>query len=160
MQLHRLILSLAAFALAPLCVLAQTPDARIGSIHVIDPAAPATLPGQRSGAIYLSIENEGKAADRLLSLTSTAGSVAIHSMSMQGAIMKMHEMDNLPLPPAAKVVMKAHGNYHLMLTGLKKPLVAGDKIPLTMTFERAGKLEVQVQVGENAAGKSMGKIVH
>lgn len=160
MQLHRLILSLAALALAPICVLAQAHDARIGSIHVIDPAAPATLPGQRSGALYLSIENEGKTADRLLSLTSTAGNVAIHSMSMHGAIMKMREMDSLPMPATAKVVMQAHGGYHLMLTGLKQPLVAGDKIPLTMTFERAGKLEIQVHVGENAAGKRMGTMAH
>ncbi|MBC7513934.1 MAG: copper chaperone PCu(A)C [Herminiimonas sp.] len=160
MQLHRLIISLATLVLSHLSLPAQAHDARIGSIHVIHPAAPATLPGQRSGAIYLSIENEGKTADRLLSLRSPAGSVAIHKMTMDDNIMKMREVDSLPLPPAAKVVMKADGSHHLMLTGLKQPLAAGDEIPLTLTFERAGTIEVSVHVGQNAAQKNMEKMGH
>ncbi len=160
MQLHRLIISPTAFALALLCLTAQAHDARIGSIHVIHPAAPATLPGQRSGAVYLSIENEGAAADRLLSLSSPAGSVAIHSMAMDGTIMRMREVDSLALPPATKVVMQADGAYHLMLTGLKQPLAVGDKIPLKMTFERAGTVEVSVHVGPNAAQRNMEKMAH
>lgn len=160
MQLQRLIITLAALALTPLHLPAQAHDARIGSIHVIHPAAPATLPGQRSGAIYLSIENEGKTADRLLSLTSPAGSVAIHSMTMDGNIMKMRDIDSLSLPPGAKVVMKADGSHHLMLTGLKQPLAAGDEIPLKMTFERAGTVEVSVHVGPSAAQQKMEKMAH
>lgn len=160
MQLQRLVISLAALVLVHLSLPAQAHDARIGSIHVIHPAAPATLPGQRSGAIYLSIENEGTSADRLLSLTSPAGSVAIHSMTMDGTVMKMREVDNLLLPPAKQVDLKADGSYHLMLTGLKQPLAAGDKIPLKMTFERAGTIEVSVHVGQNAAQKNMEKMVH
>ena len=160
MQLHKLVTSLATIALAHLSLPAQAHDARIGSILIIQPAAPATLPGQRSGVIDLSIENEGTSADRLLSLTSPAGKVAIHSMTMDGTIMKMREVDSLPLPPAAKIVMKAGGSYHLMLTGLKKPLAAGVEIPLKLTFERAGTVAVSVHVGQNAAQKSMGKMAH
>ena len=79
---------------------------------------------------------------------------------MDGTIMKMREVDSLPLPPAAKIVMKAGGSYHLMLTGLKKPLAAGVEIPLKLTFERAGTVAVSVHVGQNAAQKSMGKMAH
>lgn len=161
MQRHRrLIISLAALLLTPACLPAHAHDARIGSIHVIHPFAPATLPGQGSGAVYLSIKNEGTAPDRLVSLTSPAGSLAIHSMAMDGAIMKMRELNSLPLPPTATVAMEANGSHHLMLTGLKQPLAAGDKIPLKMTFERAGTLDVLVHVGPNAAQKSMEKMAH
>ena len=160
MQLHRFFIPLASLVLAHLSLPALAHDAHVGSIHVLHPAAPATLPGQRSGAIYLSIENRGSTADRLLSLTSPAGSVAIHRMSMDGAIMKMREVDSLPLPPAAKVMMQAHGSHHLMLAGLKQPLVAGDKLLLKMRFERAGLLDVEIPVEQNVVQKNMGKMVH
>lgn len=151
MRLHSLIF-LAAMA-ASIPTLAH--DARIGAIHVMHPAAPASLPGQSTGVAYLSLENEGTAPDRLLSLTSpAAGSVAIHSMQLDGGIMKMRELDTLALPPAAKVSMKAGSGYHVMLMGLKQPMKTGDKIPLFMTFERAGKLEVSIHVGPSAADKA------
>lgn len=148
----RLQLPMMTMAGMVLALSAQAHDARIGAIHVMHPAAPATLPGQSSGAVYLSIANEGTAADRLVSLTSPAASgVAIHTMSMDGTTMKMREIDSLPLAPAVRVEMKANTGYHLMMTNLKQPLKAGDQIPLTLTFERAGKLEVSVHVGPSAA---------
>ncbi len=131
---------------------ARAHDARIGSLHVMHPAAPATLPGQNSGAVYLAIENGGAVADRLLSASSPAATgVAIHNMSTDGGVMKMREVDSLPLAPATKVSLQAGSDHHLMLTGLKKPLAVGDKIPLLLTFEHAGKVEVSVHVGQNAA---------
>lgn len=163
MQLHRFFILLASLVFAHLslpAVAQDAHDAQIGNIHVLHRAAPATLPGQRSGAIYLSIENRGSTADRLLSLTSPAGSVAIHRMSMDGAIMKMREVDSLLLPPAAKVMMQAHGSHHLMLAGLKQPLVAGDKLLLKMRFERAGLLDVEIPVEQNVVQKNMGKMAH
>jgi copper(I)-binding protein len=135
-------------------------DARVGSLHITHPAAPATLPGQTSGAVYLGIENEGKQEDRLLSASSpAAASVAIHRMSMTDNIMRMREIDNLPLPVGSKVVINADSGTHLMLTGLKQPLAAGDKIPLTLRFEHAGAVEVSIHVGPspaqaNQAGKA------
>ena len=130
-------------------------DARIGTLHIVHPAAPATLPGQSSGAVYLLIDNEGTVADRLLAATSpAAASVSIHSMSMDGNIMKMREVDGVALPPATKVSLKADSGYHLMMTGLKQPMQAGDKIPMTLSFERAGKLDVSVHVDPNKAQKT------
>ncbi len=130
-------------------------DARIGTLHIFHPAAPATLPGQNSGAVYLLIDNEGTVADRLLAASSpAAASVSIHSMSMDGNIMKMREVDGVALPPATKVSLKADSGYHLMMTGLKQPMQPGDKIPMTLTFERAGKLDVSVHVDPNKAQKT------
>ena len=132
--------------------LAMAHDARIGSLHVMHPASRATLPGQNSGVVYLTIENEGSTADRLLSMSTPAASgAAIHAMSMQGTTMKMREIDGLALAPTTKVPMTAESGYHIMLTGLKQPLKVGDKLPLTLTFEKAGKLDVSIHVEPNAA---------
>lgn len=152
MQLRHLILTLASITFA-YTVFAH--DARIGALHVLHPAAPASLPGQNSGVIYLSIDNDGTTPDALLSLSSpAAANVAIHAMTMDGNIMKMRELDSLPLAPGAKISMKAGSGYHLMLTGLKQPLKAGDKVPLTLTFDKAGKLEISVHVGSNLTSTS------
>ena len=152
MQLRHLILTLAGIAFA--CT-AAAHDARIGALHILHPAAPASLPGQNSGVVYLAIDNDGTTPDALLSLSSpAAANVAIHSMTMDGNVMKMREVDRLPLAPGAKISMKAGSGYHLMLTGLKQPLKAGDKVPLTLTFDKAGKLEVSVHVGPNQANAS------
>lgn len=132
--------------------LAVAHDARIASLHVLHPASRATLPGQNAGVVYLAIENEGATADRLLSLSTPAASgVAIHAMSMQGTTMKMREVDSLPLAPATKVSLQADSGYHIMLTGLKQPLKVGDKLPLTLVFEKAGKLDVSIHVEANPA---------
>lgn len=157
MQLRPLILALTGIAFA--CA-AAAHDARIGALHILHPAAPASLPGQNSGVVYLSIDNDGTTADALRSLSSPAAAhIAIHTMKMDGNIMKMREIDSLPLAPGAKISMKAGSGYHLMLTGLKQPLKAGDKIPLTLNFEKAGKLEVSVHVGPNLSSPP-GQVQH
>lgn len=154
MQINKVILLLGAL-LGP--ALAGAHDARIGSLHVMHPTARASLPGQTGGVVYMTIENEGANADRLLSLsTPAASSVAIHTMAMQGTTMKMRELDSLPLAPAARIPMTADSGYHIMLTGLKQPLKVGDKFPLTLNFEKAGKLDVSIHVGPNQAQPQAG----
>lgn len=131
-----------------------------GDIRIKHPVARATVPGQPAGAAYLSIENRGKSADKLLSVESTAAkSVQIHTMSMEGNVMKMREVGALSLPPGATVSMKPGDGYHIMLMGLKQALKPGDQVPLTLTFEKAGKVEVPVRVedkGEAQSGMSHG----
>jgi len=130
---------------------------RLGPILVGHPAAPASLPGQGSAVVYLTIDNQGATTDRLMTLTSPAAqNVVVHRMTMSGAVMAMREMDSLPLEPLKKVALTAGSSYHVMMTGLTQPLVVKDKIPLTLTFERAGKLEVIVNVESNAAEKVAG----
>lgn len=124
-------------------------DYRAGDVHVVHPSARPSLPGQQNGAAYLTLENKGKQTDRLVAVRSSAAkSVQIHSMKIEGDVMKMREADGITLAPAAKVTMQAGDGYHIMLMGLKKPLKAGDKFPLTLQFEKAGKLEVSVWVEE------------
>lgn len=150
----RIVLSLAAALVLQTPALAH--EYRLGDLRIDHPSARPTVPGQRSGAAYLTLENQGKSADRLLAASSPlAKSVQIHSMKMEGDVMKMREADGVVLPPAAKVTMQSGDGYHIMLLGLSKPLKTGDRFPLTLTFEKAGKLEVSVAVENVVADKKI-----
>ncbi len=131
-----------------------------GTIVVEKPFSRATPGGAQVGAGYMTITNKGTAADRLVSASSpAAGKVQIHEMSMQDNVMKMRELtEGLPIE-AGKTVSLAPGGFHLMMMELKAPLKAGDKVPVTLTFEKAGKVEVTLDVqamgGQQPSGMSM-----
>ena len=95
----------------------------------------------------MTITNKGTVGDRLVAASSpVAGKVEIHEMTMQDGVMKMREIaGGLPID-AGKTVSLAPGGYHLMLMELKAPLKQGDKVPVTMTFEKAGKVEATLSV--------------
>ncbi|MFL6719974.1 MAG: copper chaperone PCu(A)C [Burkholderiaceae bacterium] len=119
----------------------------LGNIRIGHPHARPTVAQQPTGGAYLTLENRGSTGDRLLDASSpVAASAQIHSMSMDGDVMRMREVGALDLAPAAKVEMKPGAGYHIMLIGLKQPLQAGDKFPMTLNFEKAGKIEVSVTV--------------
>jgi copper(I)-binding protein len=112
--------------------------------------ARATVPGQTTGAVYLDIENRGKIDDKLLRIaTPVAQSAEVHSMTMDGTIMRMREVGQIDLKPAAKISMAPNEGYHIMLVGLKQPLKSGQKIPLGLRFEKAGKIDIDVMVDTN-----------
>lgn len=125
---------------------------QLGELRIDHPYARPTAPGQTSGVAYLSLENLGKSGDKLIGVASPAAkAVEIHTMSMQGNVMKMREVSEIALGASSKVAMQPGDGYHLMLIGLAKPLKAGDKLPLTLTFEKAGKTEVFVVVQDKEA---------
>ncbi|MGS0741288.1 copper chaperone PCu(A)C [Glaciimonas sp. GG7] len=139
------------FALA-FSVSAYAHDYKIGTLKVDHPYARATVPGQPAGGAYLSIQNTGNDTDKLLSATSPAAkSVEIHDMKMEGNVMKMREVGEVELHPMSTLVMAPGGGYHIMLMGLTKPLKVGDKFPMTLTFQKAGKIEVSVSVDDLTA---------
>ena len=109
------------------------------TINVHQAWARTTAPGQDVGAVYLMIVS--KKDTSLVSInTDIAEHAQIHSMSMDNGIMKMRELESLPIP-AGKMVSLSPGGIHLMLVGLKKPLKAGEKIALTLEFKDVtGKL--------------------
>lgn len=155
MQL-RSIFAFAAGALAA-GTLAHAHDYKVKDLHIEHPYARATVPHQPSGVAYLTIENKGKDGDRLIAVASpVAKSVEIHTMSMDGNVMKMREVPNIELKPSAKLVMQPGKGYHLMLLGLHRPLKAGDRFPLTLTFEKAGKTEVSVAVEDKKDAEGNG----
>ena len=141
-----------AFLIAALFVpvFANAHDYKAGELQIGHPYARATVPNQSAGGAYLSIENNGKNSDKLVAVASPiAKNVGIHTMSMDGNVMRMREVPGIEIKPSGKVVMQPGNGYHIMLTGLKQPLKVGDKFPLTLTFEKAGKVEVSVMVQDN-----------
>lgn len=114
------------------------------AITVTDAWARATAPGQSSGAIYATIANHG-GADRLSGVSSAAGMAMLHSNDMKGGVAHMRMLPELPIPARAHVSLSP-GGTHVMLTGLKAPLVAGTHFTLTLRFAASGERTVDVAV--------------
>jgi copper(I)-binding protein len=101
---------------------------------------------------YLTIENRGIQPDRLLSASSgAAAKVEIHHMSMQDGIMTMRPRDDgLAIAPDATVTLEPGGD-HIMFIGLTAPFEEGQRVPVSLNFERAGKIEMSFDVGSVGA---------
>ncbi|MDB5854967.1 MAG: rane protein [Herminiimonas sp.] len=149
-MISRILCVLPALLLSTTLVFAHS--FQVGDLKIGHPYALPSIAQQLTGAAYLSIENTGQSADRLLSVsTQAARSATLHTMTMDGNIMRMREADAMTIKPGATVVMKPGMGFHIMLTGLKSPLKVGDRFPITLTFEKNGKLEVTVVVQDKEA---------
>ena len=135
-------LAWAALVLAGAAVHAMPP----GALTVEHAWARPTVVGQQAGGAYVILHNAGATADRLLGgSTPAAERVEVHEMRMDGSVMRMRELAALELP-AGKSTKLEPGGLHLMLMGLKAPLKVGDQVPLKLRFEKAGEVEVMLQV--------------
>ena len=124
-----------------------------GLIQLRNPWTRATPPGAEVAAGYVEIRNSGKEADRLVAASSPAAArVELHVMSRDGGVMKMRESAGFEMPPRKHLTLKPSGP-HLMLVGLKQPLLKGQHIPLTLRFERAGEVRVELEVQSSGAAK-------
>ena len=104
----------------------------------------ATAPGQTTGAVYMTLTSG--TADRLTAISSpNAASAMLHQTSQMGGMSSMQAMDGLDLPAGKPVTLAPHG-MHVMLEGLKAPLVAGGYVTLTLTFGHAGAATFNVPV--------------
>jgi copper(I)-binding protein len=133
---------------------ARAEEVKAGDLVITQAWTRATPKGAKIGGGYLTIENKGTAPDRLIGGSADiAGSVQVHEMSMDDGVMKMRPLDKgLAIEPG-KTVKLAPGGYHLMMTDLKSPLKQGDKLPITLEFEKAGKVQVSFEVeGVGAQG--------
>ena len=144
---------LAALLLIALAAPASAHQIKVGDLLIVHPWSRAT-PGQApNGAVFVKIENQGQAEDKLLAVSSdVADMVHIHEHVMEGEVAKMRPVDFVPLPAQSTTELKP-GGYHIMLMGLKEPLVEYGTFHLTLTFERAGSIEVEVQVEEAGAAE-------
>lgn len=108
-------------------------------------AAP-TPAGVDVSAGYLDIINETASDERLLSASSPrAARVEIHEMTMDGAVMRMRRIDGLDIPAGQRAQL-APGGAHLMFFGVTEPFVEGEEIPLVLTFDHAGDVDVALAV--------------
>jgi copper(I)-binding protein len=133
---------------------ARAEEVKAGDLVITQAWSRATPGGAKIGGGYLAIENKGSAPDRLIGGSAdVAGKVEVHEMAMNNGVMTMRPLDKgLTIEPG-KTVKLAPGGYHLMLMDLKSPLKQGDKLPLTLEFEKAGKVKLSLDVqGVGAQG--------
>jgi copper(I)-binding protein len=149
---------LVALSLIATAGVAQAQDDKAGNLTIDHPWSRATPGGAKVGAGYLVIENKGDEADRLTGGSSPiAKSVEVHSMVMEGDMMKMRKLDSLEIPAGGSVALKPGGN-HIMFLGLEEPIEEGKPFTATLTFEKAGEVEVEFKVeGIGAKAPSGGK---
>jgi copper(I)-binding protein len=115
-------------------------------ITVSHPWARATPGGVTVGGAYFEIKAAPGPGDRLVGARSAiAGSMEVHSHAIENGVAKMRRIDGLPIKGGQSVVLKP-GGYHVMLLDLKKPLKEGDLLNFTLTFEKAGDIEVEATV--------------
>ena len=145
------------FALALLTLSACSPGGTgSGAASTVEVAGAICRPtpvGRQMTGCYLTLTTT--TADRLVSVTSPAANlVQIHESRIESGMMMMNELkEGLPLP-AGETVALAPGGNHLMLLGVEEPLVAGDTVALTLTFESSSPVEVTATVGQPAVGVS------
>ena len=161
MQIERLALmsikraiAYAVFFAALFAVPAGAEDVNAGDLVITQAWSRATPGGAKIAGAYLTIENRGSTPDRLVGGSGTvAAKVEVHEMAMKNGVMTMRSLDKgLAIEPG-KTVKLAPGGYHLMLFDLKNPLKQGDKVPLTLEFEKAGNVNLSFEVqGVGAQG--------
>jgi hypothetical protein len=121
-------------------------SAQIGQLSISQAWAAATPGGVTVGAGYLMISNAGAADDRLISASSPrAAKVEVHEMSMDGAMITMRKLDSLAIPAGGAATL-APGGTHLMFLDIKTPFAAGETVPVTLNFEHAGAVTLELPV--------------
>ena len=133
-------------------------DYNLGSLQISQPWSRATPKGATVAGAYLKIANNGTTPDRLVSGSSpVAGRFEVHERTMDNGVMKMRPLKGgLEIKPGQSVEFKP-GSYHIMLLDLKQPLQKGEHVKGTLTFEKAGSVDVDymvVGVGETAGTAS------
>lgn len=137
-------LPLAALLACALPVFAH--DYKVGDLQIDHPWSRELPPNAPAGAAYFTLHNGAAQADRLLGAsTPRAEHSELHNHVHRDGLMKMEEVPSVEVPAQGEVRFQP-GGLHVMLFGLKQPLKAGEHFPLTLEFEKAGKVEVQVQV--------------
>lgn len=122
---------------------------KVGDIQIQQPYARATP--AKIGGVFMILQNAGKTTDRLVkAASSVAENVELHTNVKDGDTMRMRPVDAIDVPAQGKTEL-APGGYHVMLIGLKQPLKDGERFALTLTFEKAGMVTIDVPVTKAGA---------
>jgi periplasmic copper chaperone A len=155
--------ALALIAATLLSTSAFAHSVTLGSLSLSDLWTRATPAGAPTAAGYLTITNNGTQADTLIAASSPqAESGALHMMQVKDGVMSMHPAEGGVAIPAGGTVTLAPGGFHIMFVTLKDPLKEGGKLPVTLTFEKAGKIETFLHIkaiGADGPG-DMGAMKH
>lgn len=135
--------------------MAESGVVKAGDLEISAAVAKAMLPGQPVGGGNVTIKNDGASDDKLISIeSSAAGRSELHEMAMSGEVMKMRKIKDGIVIPAGQTLNLEDSGHHFMFYNVKKPFADGDKIPVALTFEKAGKVEIELSVGSANAGKA------
>ena len=155
-------------ALAAGMMIFSSAGANAGDIMVKNAWSRASAGMAGAGAAFMEIENMGSHDDKLISASANiSAKTELHTHMMDGDIMKMRQVDFIPVASGETTELKP-GGYHVMFMGLKNMLVEETSFPLTLVFEKAGSIEITVNVMSPAAKgamegmghKNMGKMGH
>jgi len=137
----------ATVALACSTVAAHAADYDVGSIHIAQPWSRATPKGAKAGAGYMTITNKGTTPDKVSCVSDDASTQCeIHSMTMEGGVMKMRPVEGgLEIKPGETVTLAPSG-FHVMFRDLKHPLEEGKTVKATLKFDKAGTVDVEYPV--------------
>lgn len=131
-------------------LLVQAHEYEVGQLHIDHPWSREMPPVAPTAAAYFVIHNKGSEADRLLSAsTPVAGKAELHEHVHADGVMKMQQVQDVVIPAGGEVKFEPMG-YHVMLLDVKQQAKDGERFPLTLNFEKAGKVEVQVAVQKEA----------
>jgi copper(I)-binding protein len=137
--------ALLASAFVATTVFASGNEVKVGNLKIENPQARATVPAQKMSGGFVKIENKG-GADKLLAASSPASkSMELHTMTMDGNVMKMREVKAIDIPANGTVELKP-GGLHLMFIDLNEQLKPGSTFKVKLKFEKAGEVEVPFQV--------------
>jgi periplasmic copper chaperone A len=137
------VLAVAILAVGARDALAAAP----APLRIEAPWARETAEGQRDGGGFMTIVNDGKTADQLVSASSpVSAEVQIHTVQMEDGMMRMRELpDGIPVPAQSRVELKPR-SLHIMFIKLLRPLRAGERVPVTLKFRAGGELKIMMEV--------------
>lgn len=145
--------ALAVLAVAP----AAAQNAVVGNLSIDNAWTRATPPRAPNGGAFMTINNDGGEPDRLVAAsTPQAIRTELHTHRMEDGVMRMRPVEGGIEVPAGGSVTLAPGGLQVMLLGLKAPLAEGATVPLTLTFEKAGTVTIEVAVTKAGASAPMG----
>jgi periplasmic copper chaperone A len=132
----------------------------LAQVEVENPWSRATAPGAKIAAGYMVLRNSSSAADRLVAASSPlAAKVETHVTTRDGDVMRMREVDGYEIPARGSFELKP-GGAHLMLVDIERPFKEGERIPLTLRFEKAGEKKVELRVSRTAPAARHGRHAH
>jgi len=138
------------------CLLALVASPALAQVGIDQAWMRATAPGARVAGGFMTLHNKGQAPDRLVAASSpVAERVELHTHVKEGSVMKMRQVPGVDVPANGRVVLKP-GGAHLMFVNIKRPIKQGENVPVTLEFEKAGKVKAEYAVGGLGAMGAMG----
>ncbi len=154
---HRLVTTLASLFLTTQAFAGDAGMAKVGDVMIHDGWARASIGSAPNSAAYMTLMTKGSETDKLLSASSPAAeTVELHTHLMEDGIAKMRPVEAIEIAPGEATVLEP-GNLHVMLMGLKGKLEEGAAMPLTLTFEKAGEITLDLPIRGIKGGMKHGE---